>query len=415
MEDIMLYRKMKKNGDELSILGFGCMRLPQKKGSPGDGKIDESRATNQIRMAIDEGVNYIDTALTYHMGACEPFLNRALSDGYRQKVKLATKLPHWLVKEKKDMDSILNSQLKRLGTDQIDYYLIHALNGQSWPSLEALGVEDFFEKAKADGRIANAGFSFHGDYEAFTRIVDSYDWDFCQIQYNILDEENQAGTKGLQYATAKDLGVIVMEPLRGGLLAKKPPPEVENIWAEGEEQRTPSEWALRWVWNHPEVTLVLSGMNDEEHIRENIKVAGDSHPKSLSENELALIRRAADIYRSVMKAACTGCRYCMPCPNGVNIPTCFELYNYAHMYGDKKWAKLFYYAFVGGLGGNPGRASQCEECGECEEACPQNLPIQELLKEVAGEMEDRFFNIKLWLFSNVMKLQRWKILRSANK
>jgi predicted aldo/keto reductase-like oxidoreductase len=410
----MLYRKMQKSGDELSVLGFGCMRLPQKKGSPGDGKIDENRASKQIRMAIDMGVNYIDTAFTYHMGSCEPFLSRALSDGYREKVKLATKMPHWLVKEKKDMDSILTSQLNRLSTEQIDYYLIHALNGQSWPTLEAMGVGEFLKTAKASGKIANAGFSFHGDREAFTKIVDSVDWDFCQIQYNILDEQNQAGTEGLKYASSKGLGVIIMEPLRGGLLARKPPSEVEKIWAEGEEQRAPSEWALRWIWNHPEVTVVLSGMNDEAHIQENIKVASDSYPNSLSEKELELIGRAANQYRALMKAGCTGCRYCMPCPNGVNIPTCFEAYNYSYMYGDKKWAKMWYFAFVGGLAGDPGRASQCEECGECEDACPQDLPIPDLLKDVASEMEDRFFNMKLWLFKNAMKIQRWKLLRGAN-
>ena len=415
MEDVMLYRKMKENGDELSILGFGCMRLPQKKGSPGSGKIDENRATKQIRMAIDMGVNYIDTGFQYHMGACEPFLSRALSDGYREKIKLATKLPHWMVKEKEDMDSILDSQLKRLGTEHLDYYLLHALNGQSWQKMEAFGVNDFLKNAKLDGRISNAGFSFHGDREAFTKIVDSNDWDFCQIQYNFLDEQNQAGTEGLKYASSKGLGVVIMEPLRGGLLAKKPPEEVGEIWAEAQETRTPPEWGLRWVWNHPEVSVVLSGMNDEAQIQENVRVAGDSYPNSLSGEDVELIGRVADKYRSLMKAGCTGCRYCMPCPNGVDIPACFEAYNYSHMYGDKKWAKMQYFVFVSGLAGDPAMASQCEECGQCEEVCPQNLPIPELLKDVAFEMEDRFFNTKRWFFSQIMKLQRWKIRRSSNK
>jgi predicted aldo/keto reductase-like oxidoreductase len=411
----MLYRKMKKNGDELSILGFGCMRLPQKKGSPGDGKIDEDRATAQIRMAIDEGVNYVDTALPYHMGACEPFLARALSEGYREKVKLATKLPPWSVKAREDMGRILNSQLNRLNTAQVDYYLLHGLNGPSWEKIEAMGVAEFLDRAKKDGRIANAGFSFHGDQEAFIRIVDAYDWDFCQIQYNFLDQQNQAGTKGLRYAASKDLGVIIMEPLRGGLLARKPPSEVESIWGEAEEIRTPAEWSLRWIWNHPEVTVVLSGMNDEAHIRENIRVANDGHPNSVSENDLDLIRRIEGKYRSLMKAGCTGCRYCMPCPSGVDIPTCFEAYNYMHMYGDAKWAKLFYIARVSGLVGNPGRASQCEQCGKCQEACPQKLPIPELLKAVNSEMEGRFFDTKLWFFSKFMKFQRWQTLRKSNK
>jgi len=411
----MFYRKMKKSGDELSILGFGCMRLPQKKGSPGDGKIDEERATTQIRMAIDEGVNYVDTALPYHMGSCEPFLARALSDGYREKVKLATKLPPWSVNASEDMGRILNSQLNRLNTAQVDYYLLHGINGQTWEKIEALGMTGFLDRAKKDGRIANAGFSFHGDQDAFIKIVDAYDWDFCQIQYNFLDQQNQAGTKGLKYAASKDLGVIIMEPLRGGLLARKPPSEVEKIWSEAKEARTPVEWSLRWIWNHPEVTVVLSGMNDEAHIRENIRVANDGHPDSLSESEMDLIRRVERKYRSLMKAGCTGCRYCMPCPSGVDIPTCFEAYNYMHMYGDAKWAKLFYIARVGGLGGNPGRASQCQECGECQEACPQKLPIPDLLKAVTSDMEGRFFDTKLWFFGKFMKLQRWRTLRKANR
>ena len=408
----MLYRNMKKNGDELSILGFGCMRLPQKKGSPGDGKIDENRATKQIHMAIDEGINYIDTAFLYHMGGSEPFLGRALSDGYREKVKLATKLPHWMVKDKEDMDNILKSQLNRLKTDHIEYYLIHALDDNNWQKVEELGAGEFLDRAKIDGRIGNAGFSFHGDSKTFTKIVDAYDWDFCQIQYSFLDEKNQAGTKGLKYAASKGLGVIVMEPLRGGMLARKPPPEVEKIWSEAEDNRTPAEWAFRWIWNHPEVTVVLSGMNDEAHIRENIRTANEGRSNTLSENELSLIQHVEEKYLSLMKAGCTGCRYCLPCPNGVDIPTCFEAYNYSHMYGDANWAKLFYFGRVA-MGENPGRASQCEECGECEEVCPQKLPIQQLLKEVTAEMEGRFFDTKLWVFGKFIKFQRWQTLRRA--
>lgn len=406
----MLYRKMKKNDDELSVLGFGCMRLPQKRGNPGDGRIDEKPATEQIRMAIDEGVNYIDTAFPYHMGGSEPFLSRALSDGYREKVKVATKLPRWIVKQKSEMDTILNSQLNRLKTNQIDYYLIHALDGKSWKELEALGVAEFLDRAKTDGRIANAGFSFHGNRKSFTTIVDAYDWDFCQIQYNFLDQKNQAGTKGLKYAASKDMGIIVMEPLRGGLLARQPPPEIIKLWDESEEKRTPAEWSLRWIWDHPEVTVVLSGMNDKKHIRENIQIANNGNVNSLSDAELELISKVEKKYRSLMKAGCTGCHYCMPCPNGVDIPTCFEAFNHSHMYGDDKWAKLFYISRVA-IGENTGRASQCEQCGECEEVCPQKLPIQDILKEVSVEMEGRFFDTKVWIFNKFFNFKRWQTLR----
>ena len=300
----MLYRKMPKTGDNLSILGFGCMRLPVKE----DGSIDEERATMQLRYAIDHGVNYVDTAWPYHGGQSEPFVGRALADGYREKVRLATKLPSWLIEKREDMDTFLDAQLAKLQTDRIDYYLVHALVGELWDNVEKLGVADFLDKAKADGRIRNAGFSFHGAGEDFGRIVDAYDWDFCQIQYNFLDEKNQAGTKGLLYAASKGLGVIIMEPLRGGNLTRNVPPAVQEIWDEAPVKRTPAEWALRWIWNHPDVTVVLSGMNDESHIRENIRVAGEAYPHSLNEAELQLVQRVEKKYRELLKVGCTGCR-----------------------------------------------------------------------------------------------------------
>ena len=410
----MQYRRIDKTGDDLSILGFGCMRLPQKKGTPGEGPIDEPRAEKQLKMAIDRGVNYLDTAMPYHMGASEPFLGKVLSNGYRQKVKLATKLPHWSVEAADDMDRLLRSQLKRLKTERIDYYLIHALSGDSWEKMEALGVCDFICRAKESGLITNAGFSFHGDRKAFERIVDSFDWDFCQIQFNYLDRKHQAGIKGLKYAASKGLGVIVMEPLRGGLLAREAPPEVAKSLDGAEQKRTPVEWALRWVWNHPEVTVLLSGMNDEAHIAENLRIADEALPESLSEAELDLVKQASRIYLSMMKAGCTGCYYCMPCSSGVDIPTCFEYYNQLHLFHNVRWAKLGYIARVGGLFAPPGRASQCEECGECEEVCPQKLPIQDLLKEVASEMEGPFFDTKVWLFKKFMRFNRWKAMRSGS-
>ncbi|MGA9188627.1 MAG: aldo/keto reductase [Methanosarcina sp.] len=381
----MLYRKIPKNEDELSILGFGCMRLPVKE----DGTIDEERATKQVRYAIDQGVNYVDTAWPYHMEQSEPFLGRALADGYREKVKLATKLPSWLIESRKDMDKFLNAQLEKLKTDHIDYYLIHALVGELWDNIEKLGVADFLDKAKATGRIINAGFSFHGAGEDFNRIVDAYDWDFCQIQYNFLDEKNQAGTVGLDYAASKGLGVIIMEPLRGGNLASPMPPAVKEIWDEAPTKRTAAEWALRWVWNHPEVTVVLSGMNEETHIEENLTVADKAYPNSLTEAEMQLIKKVERKYRELMKVGCTGCGYCMPCPAGVNIPLCFESYNHLYMSGNADEAKFLYAARLGSIlsVGEPEFASQCVQCGKCLEKCPQHLDIPTILESVVEELE----------------------------
>jgi len=382
----MLYRKVPQNGDELSILGFGCMRLPVKE----DGTIDEERATRQVRYAVDHGINYVDTAWPYHMGESEPFLGRALADGYREKVRLATKLPSWLVESREDMDRLLNTQLKRLNTDHIDYYLLHGLAGEVWNKLELLGVIDFLNKAKDDIRITNAGFSFHGPIGDFKRIVDAYPWTFCQIQYNFMDERNQAGTEGLKYAASKGLGVIVMEPLLGGNLASPVPAEVKDIWDEAKMKRTPAEWALRWVWNHPEVTVVLSGMNEESHIEENLKIASEAYPNSLTDAEMQLVNRVEQKYRQLMKIGCTGCRYCMPCPSGVNIPECFEIYNNLHMFGNVEGARFKYAVRMSGVFTNTepgGFASQCIECGQCMEKCPQSLKIPDLLKAVAEELE----------------------------
>lgn len=381
----MLYRTMPGNGDKLSILGFGCMRLPM-----AEGRIDEQRATCQVRSAIDAGLNYIDTAWPYHAGESEPFLGRALSDGYREKIRLATKLPSFLVETLADMDRFLNAQLIRLRTPRIDYYLLHALTGPLWNHLDRLGVHDFLDRARQDGRISNAGFSFHGMPEDFERIVDSYPWQFCQIQYNFLDEEYQAGTRGLRYAASRGLGVIVMEPLRGGNLAvPEAPSSVASVWSEAPIKRTPVEWALRWVWNHPEVTVVLSGMNDESHIRENLSIAGEALPGSLTAEELALVERAAHEYRELMKVGCTGCGYCMPCPAGVAIPSCFEVYNKMYLSGNTPEALALYAMRNSGIlrKGLPSYASQCVECGQCLEKCPQELPIPALLKQVAAELE----------------------------
>ena len=379
----MLYRAVPKTGDRLSILGFGCMRLPTNTA----GDVDEVRSIRQIRYAIDAGVNYLDTAPAYHLGKSEKVLGRALKDGYREKVRIATKLPHWEVFEKSDMDRILNRQLSVLQVDYIDYYLLHSLRKASFEKLKALGVFGFLEAAKNDGRIKNAGFSFHGNLPEFKEIVDSFDWQFCQIQYNYLDEKNQAGTEGLRYAAEKGLAVMIMEPLRGGNLAGRIPDDVSTILNEAPTHRSPAEWGLRWVWNNPEVTVVLSGMNDERHIDENIRTASAGIPGSLTKEETAIIGRVRDTFWKLMKVGCTGCGYCMPCPAGVDIPGCFIAYNAATLFPHDRTAKLQYISRHGGLMAEKSYAGLCRQCRRCEKACPQQLPIASLMKEVSGEME----------------------------
>ncbi len=398
----MLYRQVPKTGDNLSLLGFGCMRLAQK-----GRNIDKERAARQIYSAIDKGVNYLDTAIPYHMGKSEPFIGEILSvKGYRSKVRIATKLPHWSVASREDMDRILNEQLKNLRTDTIDYYLIHNLAGPSWERAKQKGVLDFLDNALRAGKIQHAGFSYHGASKDFKQVVDDYDWTFCQIQYNFLDTRNQAGTAGMKYAASKDLAVIVMEPLRGGNLGKTPPKEVRKIWDQSETQRSAVEWSLRWIWDHPEVTMVLSGMNEETHIEENLRIASEAHANSLSDQELILVKKAAKTYRSLMKAGCTGCRYCMPCPSGVDIPVCFEFFNSYRVFKDKR-ARLVYAVTSGGImsGDPPSYASQCTECGECLEKCPQSLPIPDLLKEVKDDMEGIMTKPLVWLVKKLMKVK----------
>ena len=384
-EFLMPYRKVPKTGDELSILGFGYMRLPSKNG----GGIDEERAIRQLRYAIDKGVNYVDTAPAYHFGKSEKILARALSEGYREKVRIATKLPPWSVHSSDDMNHILSTQLSTLHTDYLDFYLLHSLTKASWEKMKNLGALGFLDSAKKDGKIKNAGFSFHGDPATFKEIIDSYDWDFCQIQYNYLDEHNQAGTEGLEYAAGKKIAVMVMEPLRGGNLAVNVPDEVKKIWDESPVNRSPAEWALRWVWNHPEVTLVLSGMNNELHIDENLRVVGEAFPNSLSQPELILVARVRDTYQRLMKVHCTGCGYCMPCPAGVDIPGCFALYNAHCLFPHDASARFHYMSRHGGLLSNVSYAGLCRECGKCVKICPQHIPVPARLREVSQEMDGR--------------------------
>jgi predicted aldo/keto reductase-like oxidoreductase len=400
----MLYREVPKNGDKLSVLGYGCMRLPVRRQS-----INEKLAEKQIMYAMDQGVNYFDTAVPYHNGKSEPFLGKVFfKNGCREKIKIATKLPHWSANSRMEMDKILDAQLSKLRTDRIDYYLIHGLGGELWETAKQNGVIEFLDDALKKGKIINAGFSFHGLAQEFNIIVDDYDWTFCQIQYNFLDTKNQAGTAGLQYAASKDMAVIIMEPLRGGNLAKTPPPTVKDIWAKADQKKTPVAWSLGWIWNHPEVTVVLSGMNNDDHINENLALAEKALPDSFSEKEVKLVEEAAAEFRQLMKVGCTGCQYCMPCPAGVNIPSCFECYNSRHTFKDKR-AKMMYLFQNGGLvSEKPTMASMCVECGECLEKCPQHLPIPDLLKDVQEEMEGFMTKPMIWLGRRVMKVRKKK-------
>ncbi|MBU3177520.1 aldo/keto reductase [Clostridium estertheticum] len=375
----MLYRKFGKTNEMVSALGFGCMRLPILPG--GDqSKIDEEKSIKLVRFAIDEGVNYIDTAYPYHGtgmgsgGASEPFVAKVLKDGYREKVKLATKLPSWLIKTREDMDKYLNEQLERLETDSIDFYLVHALNVDSWATLKKLGISEFLNSAIKDGRIKYAGFSFHDKLPIFKEIVDYYDWSFCQIQYNYLDENFQAGTEGLEYASKKGLGITIMEPLRGGKLAANLPKEAINVFDKADVKRTPVDWALSWVWNHSEVSVILSGMNEMNQIVENIKTASEVKVNSLTDEELKIVSKVKTVIEEKVKVSCTACEYCMPCPAGVNIPKNFTFYNNHFMFDKDENYSLSV--------PNKEKASNCVECGKCETHCPQGISIRKELKNV---------------------------------
>ena len=377
----MLYRKLGANGPEVSVLGFGAMRLPVI-GDRQDA-VDFDLATEMIRASIDAGVNYVDTAYPYHgtsmtePGQSEVAVGRALADGYRDRVHLATKLPSWLVRSRPDMDRYLEGQLQRLGTDHLDCYLLHALQDATWENLEQHGVFDFLDAAIADGRIRHAGFSFHAEVPLFKRIVDAYDWTFCQIQYNLLDVDYQAGEKGLRYAAARGLGVIVMEPLKGGRLAGRVPGDVQALWDSASTKRTPAEWALRWVWNDADVSMLLSGMSTLEQVRQNLTTADSARADSLTAEELELAEEVRRTYRARIVADCTACKYCMPCPAGVDIPGCIRQLNNAALYDDLESAKRGYARISE-------KASACTQCGSCEERCPQGIAIPEVLEKAAA-------------------------------
>lgn len=392
------------NGDEISALGFGAMRLPMKT-----GRIDKERAKKQIYYAIDNGVNFIDTAYIY--GSSESFLGEILQGEYREKVKLCTKLPALFVKEYEDIEKYLELQLKKLQTDYIDYYLIHGVSKSSFENLKEMGALEFLEDAKAKGKIKNIGFSFHDNVNSFKEIVDAYGWDACLIQYNYLDEYNQAGTEGLKYAYSKGVNVFVMEPLKGGILAGKVPEKTLRIWDKSEVKRSPADWALRWVLNHPEVVCVLSGMGEEEHIKENIKVANETLPNTLTEDELKLYDEVKEVYKDLMKVDCTGCGYCVPCPMGVDIPQCFEFYNHKYMFKEGFQSSMLYLLRLGGImsGGVEAHAGLCTDCGKCVGVCTQKLNIPMLLDDVSKEMGGRGFKYKVRIVKAIVPVAR-KIL-----
>lgn len=381
----MRYRQFGRCGFEVSALGFGCMRLPCVGGD--QSQIREDEAVRMVRYAIDEGVNYVDTAYAYHRGNSERFVGRALAHGYRDRVKLATKLPVWLCKSCDDFDRLLGEQLERLATDHVDCYLLHSLDNKSWSKVRDMGVLDFLAKQLELGRIRYAGFSFHDSYEAFTGIVDAFDWDFCQIMLNYVDVEYQAGLAGLRYAASHGLAVVVMEPLRGGKLAANLPDEVVaalGAGSDGGEGRSPAEWALRWVWNLPEVSVALSGMSSMEQVVDNIRIASDAAPGALTERQLAMLARAREAYMARTRVACTECGYCQPCPQGVLIPDVFGLYNEAGVFNAWEGSRRMY----GGIVKASRDASKCAECGQCEAACPQQLKVIELLKEAHAALAE---------------------------
>jgi predicted aldo/keto reductase-like oxidoreductase len=379
----MKYRKFGNLDWGVSVLGFGAMRLPLV--GKDASHVDESEAIKMIRHAVDQGVNYVDTAYPYHANKGETVVGKALLNGYREKVKLATKLPSWLVEKPDDFDRFLEEQLAKLRTDHIDFYLLHALNSTCWPKLRDWKVLDWAENAIADGRICHLGFSFHDEFEVFKNIVDAYDnWALCQIQYNFMDIEYQAGTQGLQYAADKGLAVVIMEPLRGGQLTLKVPQSIDELWESAAVHRTAADWALQWIWNHAQVSVVLSGMTTMQQVSENLDSAERSGAGMLSEEELILIDKVREEYRRLVPVPCTNCRYCMPCPNGVEIADILRYYSDAIIYDNPGAPRFLYHNLP-----EDQQADNCVECFECEEKCPQGIPISEYLKKAHAWLSEK--------------------------
>ncbi|MEG2148907.1 MAG: aldo/keto reductase [Clostridiales bacterium] len=381
----MEYRKNPKNGDKLSVLGYGCMRYTKKGGS-----IDQEKAEKEMLYALEHGVNYFDTAYVYR--GCEVALGKFLAKGHRQNVYIATKLPHYQLKTLDDAQRIFQEELSRLQTDYIDYYLIHMLTDvAAWRRLEKMGLGDWLEQKVKNGEIRNVGFSYHGGTKGFIDLIDAHPWDFVQIQFNYMDEHSQAGLKGLEYAAAQDIPVIIMEPLRGGRLTVDLPPKAKDIFAQAQPYRTAAEWGLRWIWNHPEVTVVLSGMNDISQVTENVAVADVALANSLSDEELAIFPRVKEAIDKSVKIPCTGCGYCMPCPKAVDIPNAFRSYNVSYSDGWYHGIREYYMATT--MRTNPTNAGLCVQCGKCKKHCPQSINVPEEILKVQKRMENPLYKL----------------------
>ncbi|MBR4879591.1 MAG: aldo/keto reductase [Clostridia bacterium] len=390
----MQYRS-DKYGNPISILGYGCMRFTQKMG------VDIDKAEKEIMEAINGGVNYFDTAYIYP--GSEAALGKILQrNNVRDKVKIATKLPHYLIKSKEAIEKIFREELERLRTDHIDYYLMHMLSDvKTWERLKEMGIAEWIDEKKKSGEIGQIGFSYHGNSDMFCQLIDAYDWDFCQIQYNYLDEHSQAGRKGLQYAHSKGIPVVIMEPLRGGRLANNLPEKAVKLMANYPVKRTPAEWAFRWLWDQKEVTCVLSGMNSLEMVQENVKNAADSRENQLTDEDKSLLAQVVEAINEKMKVGCTGCGYCMPCPKKVDIPGTFASYN--KIYTENKLKASLEYIVCTLLRKDITPASNCIGCGKCEMHCPQHIKIRDELKNAQKELEGPLYKTAKKILPKIIK------------
>ena len=388
----MQYRK-DRYGNPISVLGYGCMRFTQTA-----GKIDIAKTEKEILEAFHGGVNYFDTAYIYP--GSEAALGEILArNGIREQVNIATKLPHYLLKKPVDLDRCFSEELRRLKTDHVDYYLMHMLTDtKTWQRLEGLGIVQWLAEKKASGQIRQVGFSYHGNSDMFCKLLDIYDWDFCQIQYNYLDENSQAGATGLHRAAEKGLPVIIMEPLRGGRLTNALPASAKKIIAP--TSLTPAQFAFRWLWDQKEVTCVLSGMNSLDMVRENLATAQVTNPGSLTPEDRAVYAKAVAAINENRKVGCTGCRYCMPCPKGVDIPGTFAAYN--RMASDGYWKALTEYFMITGVRKDYTGPGNCIGCGKCEQHCPQHLPIRQELKNAQKALEGIPYRIGRKVLPHIM-------------